>query len=79
MPTNTLSAVELVRRFGISYQTLNHYTNLGLLKDSGRQGLKRLYRADSVKKRLRMIKTLQNQGYTLRLIAQRLNTRRGAP
>ncbi|MBI4323405.1 MAG: MerR family transcriptional regulator [Candidatus Omnitrophica bacterium] len=65
-----LSALELVDKFRISYQTLNHYTNLGLLNNSTRQGLRRFYREDDVKWRLRKIKALQNKGYTLRLIAQ---------
>ena len=67
-----LSAVQLVRRFKISYQTLNHYTNLGLLNNASRQGLRRFYRAADVKKRLRKIKALQNDGYTLRLISELL-------
>lgn len=67
-----LSALELVDKFRISYQTLNHYTNLGLLKNSTRQGLRRFYQEEDVRKRLRTIKDLQNKGYPLRLIAERL-------
>lgn len=67
-----LSALELVRKFGISYQTLNHYTNLGLTKNSTRKGLRRFYREADVRRRLRMVKALQSKGYTLRLIAERL-------
>ena len=67
-----LSALQLVDKFQISYQTLNHYTNLGLLNNSARRGLRRFYQEDDVRRRLRKIKTLQNQGYTLRLIAQLL-------
>ena len=67
-----LSALELVDKFQISYQTLNHYTNLGLLKNSSRQGLRRFYSEEDVRKRLRTIKELQNKGYPLRLIAEHL-------
>lgn len=67
-----LSALELVSKFQISYQTLNHYTNLGLLKNSTRQGLRRFYQEHDVRRRLRTIKDLQNKGYPLRLIAERL-------
>ncbi len=70
-----LSALQLVDKFQISYQTLNHYTNLGLLNNSTRQGLRRFYREDDVRRRLRKIKALQNNGYTLRLIAQFLRSR----
>lgn len=61
-----------MRKFQISYQTLNHYTNLGLLKNSTRRGLRRFYREENVKRRLRKIKALQNKGYTLRLISELL-------
>lgn len=67
-----LSALELVDKFRISYQTLNHYTNLGLLKNSTRRGLRRFYQEEDVRKRLRTIKDLQNKGYPLRLIAEHL-------
>ena len=75
-PARLLSALQLVDKFQISYQTLNHYTNLGLLNNSSRQGLRRFYQEDDVRRRLHKIKTLQNQGYTLRLIAQFLNGQR---
>ena len=75
-PARLLSALQLVDKFQISYQTLNHYTNLSLLNNSTRRGLRRFYQEDDVRRRLHKIKTLQNQGYTLRLIAQFLNGQR---
>ena len=71
-PGHLLSALELVDKFQISYQTLNHYTNLGLLKNSARLGLRRFYEEEDVRKRLQTIKDLQNKGYPLRLIAEQL-------
>ena len=73
--SRVLSALELVRKFDISYQTLNHYTNLGLLRHASRKGIRRFYRQEDVKKRLRKIEALQNKGYPLRLIAERLRGR----
>jgi len=64
-----ISAVEIINEFHISYQTLNHYTNLGLLESVKREGLKRFYRKEDVKNRLETIKGLQSKGYTLRLIS----------
>ncbi|MBI2496298.1 MAG: MerR family transcriptional regulator [Candidatus Omnitrophica bacterium] len=72
-PPRVLSAVELVQKFRISYQTLNHYTNLGLLRNATRKGIRRFYREDDVRRRLRTIKALQGKGYPLRLISERLN------
>jgi DNA-binding transcriptional MerR regulator len=66
---NLISAVELVSEFHVSYQTINHYTNLGLLESVSRVGLKRFYNKADVKSRLDTIKELQSKGYTLRLIS----------
>ena len=64
-----ISAVELSKEFNVSYQTINHYSNLGLLESVKRIGLKRFYKREDVKARLNTIKELQDKGYTLRLIA----------
>ncbi len=63
-----ISAVALVKKLDISYQTLNYYTNIGLLEMAGRKGRTRFYNEDDVVDRLERIKALQNKGYTLRLI-----------
>ena len=64
-----LTLPEIAKGCGISYQTLNYYTCLGLLDPQSRQGNKRLYRAAETKKRLRMIDRLKNEGYPLRMIS----------
>jgi len=46
-----LSLQEIAKNFSVSYQTLNYYTSLGLLHPKKRQGNKRLYIADEIKKR----------------------------
>ena len=71
---NLVSAVDLVSEFHISYQTLNHYTNLGLLESASRIGLKRFYKREDVRNKLNTIKELQNKGYTLRLICEAIKS-----
>jgi hypothetical protein len=68
-----LSLLEIARDFGISYQTLNYYTSLGLIHPERRQGNKRLYCAKDVKQRLTTIDRLKNEGYPLRIICGIVN------
>jgi DNA-binding transcriptional MerR regulator len=63
---------DIVERFKISYQTLNNYTNIGLLVVRRKKGNIRFYKLDEVKQRLDNINKLKNKGYTLRLIRNML-------
>ena len=63
---------DIVERFKISYQTLNNYTNIGLLVVRQKKGNVRFYKAEEVKQRLDNINKLKNKGYTLRLIRNML-------
>jgi len=74
-----ISAVELVKEFNISYQTINHYTNLGLFESVSRIGLKRFYNREGVRERLGTIKELQSKGYTLRLISEIIKNNGASP
>ncbi|HNX81296.1 MAG TPA: MerR family transcriptional regulator [Candidatus Omnitrophota bacterium] len=67
-----ISAKELVSNFHITYQTVNHYTDFGLLPVSLKRGNVRFYDRLLVSKRLREIKDLTKEGYSLRLIRKRL-------
>ena len=67
-----VSAVEIVREYGFSYQTVNYYTNLGLLEVVENKGNKRLYNRDDVKIRLEKIRKMKKRGYPLRLIRDEL-------
>ena len=78
MMTGLLTAHEVVQRHGLSYQTLNYYTNLGLLHVAKRDGNQRLYGAEDVKRQLGEVERLKGVGYPLRLIA-RLMLQGGAP
>ncbi|MFH1837843.1 MAG: MerR family transcriptional regulator [Candidatus Omnitrophota bacterium] len=63
-----ISAKEVVDKYGISYSSLNYYTNLGLFKVKKRSGNARLYDTDEVKKTRGRINKLANMGYPLRII-----------
>ncbi|RKY41517.1 MAG: hypothetical protein DRP80_07625, partial [Candidatus Omnitrophota bacterium] len=57
--TYLITSAEVVKKYKISYQTLNYYTNLGLLVSKGRIGNKRLYDEKKLKKRLKKIQKLK--------------------
>lgn len=67
-----ISAKDIVTRFKVSYQTVNHYTNFGLLPVLIKKGNVRFYNRNLTEKRLRTIKDLMGEGYSLRLIRKRL-------
>jgi len=71
-----LSPQEITRDLGVSYQTLNYYTTIGLLHPERREGNKRLYIADEIIKRLKVIDRLKNEGYPLKLISHIINGRK---
>lgn len=68
-----ISPAEIIKKFHISYQTLNYYTNLGLLHPVIKKGNKRYYQESALKQRLYRIQKLKDQGYTLRLIGKMLS------
>ena len=71
--TNTvISARNIVDRFHISYQTVNHYTDFGLLQVAFKKGNVRFYNRNEVKVRLSKIEKLAREGYSLRLIRRKL-------
>lgn len=63
---------EIIKKYGISYQTLNYYTNIGFLDVKRRKGNERLYNEREVRSKLKRITKLKNQGYPLRLISKML-------
>jgi len=70
---NLISTSEIVAKYKISYQTLNYYTNLGLLQATSKVGNKRFYDENKLKQDLDKIQQLKNEGYTLNLIRKTLN------
>lgn len=67
-----ISAKGIIGKFDITYQTINHYTDLGLLPVAIKKGNVRFYDKNLVTKRLKEIKELSREGYSLRLIRKRL-------
>jgi DNA-binding transcriptional MerR regulator len=68
MDDSMIAPNDIVKKFNISYQTLNNYTNIGLLVVRHKKGNVRLYESEEVRQRLDNINKLKNKGYTLRLI-----------
>ena len=75
MKSTFITPSEIVQRYQLSYQTLNYYTNLGLLSVVKRQGNTRLYREGNVQRQLQAIGRLKDDGYPLRLISRMLSRR----
>jgi len=67
-----ISAKEIIDRFHITYQTINHYTDFGLLPLVFKKGNVRFYDSKQVKQRLNKITELASEGYSLRLIRKKL-------
>jgi DNA-binding transcriptional MerR regulator len=72
MNQSLVSAIDIVKRFGITYQAVNHYTNLGLLDVVTKNGNARMYSGVEVRRRLVKIAQLVSEGYSLRLIRRKL-------
>ncbi|MGE5280263.1 MAG: MerR family transcriptional regulator [Deltaproteobacteria bacterium] len=72
VPKNLICAKDVAQRFGLSYPTLNHYTNLGFFRLVVKKGNKRFYQAEEVKEKLRVIARMKDDGYPLRLIRKKL-------
>ena len=68
-----ISIKEIVKKYGISYSTVNYYTMIGLLTVVDRRKNIKLYDEIEVKERLTKIIKLKNKGYPLDLIRKELN------
>ena len=67
-----ISSQKIIKKYSISYQTLNYYTNLGLLTVRKRKGNGRLYNEQEVERNLKRIGELKDQGYPLKIIRKML-------
>ena len=67
-----ISPTEISKIYRISYQTVNYYTNLGLLMVKKRNANSRLYDARQVSACLKKVTKLKSQGYSLKLICDLL-------
>jgi DNA-binding transcriptional MerR regulator len=67
-----IAAKEITGKYKISYQTVNHYTDFGLLPLVTKKGNIRFYDEAQVKCRLAKITKLSGEGYSLRLIRKKI-------
>jgi len=72
MAKKLISPTEISKIYKISYQTVNYYTNLGLLMVKKRNANNRLYDASQVSACLKKVTKLKSQGYSLKLICDLL-------
>ena len=72
MEENLVTIQELAKLLSVSCATINYYTNLGLFKITDRKGNTRLYERNSIKKLHDQIRQMRKQGYSLRIIQERL-------
>lgn len=73
MKQKLISAKEIVQNYNLTYQTVNHYTNFGLINVISKRGNVRLYDEDAINNRLTRITLLINAGLPLRVIRKTLN------
>jgi len=72
MAKSLISPTEISKIYGISYQTVNYYTNLGLLMVKKRNANNRLFDSSQVRACLKRVTKLKSQGYSLKLICDLL-------
>ena len=63
---------DIMRAYELSYQTVNHYTDFGLLPVFVKKGNVRFYDKLTVAKRMKAIRQLMGEGYSLRLICKKM-------
>ena len=73
MTKSIIPAKEAVKKYKISYHTLNYYTTIGLLRVLKKEGNIRYYDAAETSQRMAVIVRLSKEGYPLRLIRKRLS------
>ena len=73
MHNNLININDVSKRFNVTPYTINHYTNLGLLKVVMKNKNRRLYDEADVTYKLKTILHLIAEGYPLQLIRKRLD------
>ena len=73
MQNNFIAIKDISKKFNVTPYTINHYTNLGLLRVVMKSRNKRLYDESEIARRLKAISSLIAEGYPLQLIRKRLN------
>lgn len=73
MNSNLITSKEVAKMLGISVASVNYYTNLRLLTIQEKKGNTRLYNKEEVNNTYKKIYRLRKEGYSLRLIQERLD------
>ena len=68
-----VTSMELARMVGVTPSTIYYYTVLGLLHVRQKRGNRRLYDLRQAKKHLKEVRRLQQEGYSLTLIRNKIN------
>ena len=72
MTNKFTTAKEIAGKYDVSYQTINRYSDAGLLKLAFKKGNVRYYDRQHIEKRLNQIFRLTRDGYSLNLIRKKL-------
>jgi DNA-binding transcriptional MerR regulator len=67
-----ITAKEIAKKYRISYQIVNRYTDASLLKVVIKKGNARFYNRQQIEKRMKQISALIKEGYSLFLIRKKL-------
>jgi len=73
MSDNLVTTKDLAKLLSISIASVNYYTNLGFFNIRERKGSTRLYDKNEIINTYQEMGKLRKEGYSLRLIQQRLN------
>jgi DNA-binding transcriptional MerR regulator len=72
MTNKFITVKEIAAKSGLSYQTINRYSDAGLLNVAFKESNIRFYERRQVEKRLKRILALTREGYSLMLIRKKL-------
>ena len=73
MQNNLINIKDISKKFNLTSYTINHYTNLGLLKVVMKNKNRRFYDESEVVYKLKKIAELITEGYPLQLIRKRFD------
>lgn len=67
-----IAVKDIEKKYNLSYQMINRYTNVGLLKIAFKKGNIRFYDRGQVENSIKKISNLSKEGYPLVLIRKKL-------
>jgi len=72
MTNKFITVKELAQKYGLSYQTVNRYSDKGLLNVAFKKGNIRFYERKQAEKRISQIIVFAREGYSLMLIRKKI-------